>query len=221
MATPSTTTDALMQQLNSLNADLLKTSYDRTAEILASQERFSNNQEQRDHRSQQHITDAIFNTSAQGVAATERNGSMNLAATQNLGAQAERLANENLSLFLDNARDMSHQHHDLSREHHHLMRDTFQLERVMRDQFALQAQNFSKLELQAATNAAAIQLDAVKNKNEIMQKMAECCCDLKERISSSETSIKELVKSLDTERIRDALKAAETKNLILELKNNS
>jgi hypothetical protein len=217
MATPSTTTDAIMAQLNKLDSDLLKTSYDRTSEILASQQVLSTNQESRDHRSQQHIMDALYNTSNQGLAATERNGMMNLSATHAVGEQAERLANENISLVLDHSRAMNHMERDLSREHHNLMRDTFQLERVMRDKFDMQSQNFSKLELQAATNTAAIQLEALKNKTEIMQKFAECCCELKERITTSESSIKELVKSLDTERIRDALKAAETKNLILEL----
>ena len=50
-----------------------------------------------------------------------------------------------------------------------------------------------------------------------MQKMNDCCCELKERISNSENSTKELIKSIETERIRNALQACETKNLMYEM----
>lgn len=74
----------------------------------------------------------------------------------------------------------------------------------------------AKLELQAANNTAAIQLETLKSKGDIMDKMADCCCEIKERVDASGSSIKDLIRSTDSERLRDALQAAETRNLVNE-----
>ena len=56
----------------------------------------------------------------------------------------------------------------------------------------------------------------MRNRTDILNKLEECCCEVKERVATSESNIKDLIKTVDAERLRDALKTAETKNLILE-----
>lgn len=70
------------------------------------------------------------------------------------------------------------------------------------------------LQLQAANNTSAIQIEALKNKSEMMNKMEECCCELKERISSSEASIQSTLKASETAGLRDQLQQAQTQNLL-------
>jgi hypothetical protein len=70
-----------------------------------------------------------------------------------------------------------------------------------------------RLELQAANNTAAIQIEALKTKGDLLQKMADCCCEIKEKVVSTGDSVKDLVKAYDTERLRDALRLAETRNI--------
>lgn len=74
----------------------------------------------------------------------------------------------------------------------------------------------AKLELQAAQNTAAIQLEAQKTKLDIISKMAECCCELKEKISASDASTKALIQSVETAGLRDQLQQAQTQNLVFQ-----
>jgi hypothetical protein len=60
----------------------------------------------------------------------------------------------------------------------------------------------SKLELQAEKNTASIQLEALRNRSDILCKVEQCCCELKSEI-----------KSADNERLRD-------RNLLLEFENS-
>lgn len=215
----------LLSDLHKIDEDVLRASYERTADILASQDRHSLAQENRAHRNANQIIDAVHMTGDVNLAAIERNGASNLAATAGVSTQNERLANENQVLHAGNyrhlaelinhfgengARDFGKVLREVAKVEHRLDRETAELR--------LQAsQNTAKLELQASNNLAAVQLEAMRNRTDLMQKMSDCCCELKERISTSEANVKDLIKALDNERIRDALKAAETRNLVLEL----
>ena len=215
----------ILSDLHKIDEDVLRASYDRTADILASQERTSFANEGRAHRNTEQLVDHIHRTGDQNLASTERNGSANMIATTAVATQAERLANENQILHSDTYRHVSEIVHHFgeraARDTGTVIREMLSIERRNRDEFAhiqLKAsENTSKLELQAANNFAAVQLEAMRNRSDIVQKLSDCCCEMKERIALSETSVKDLIKSLDSERVRDALKAAETKNLILEL----
>jgi hypothetical protein len=201
----------LMSQIHKVNEDVLRNSFERTSDILASQSREGHAQESRDHRQTQYVIDAIHNVGDNNLAATERNGA-------NISVQNERLTNELVTML------GAHHSAVLERLHHSEVHST-------RDFGSLQlqaAQNTcklevgikdatNKLELQAANNFAAVQLEAMRNKTDLMQKISDCCCEVKERVAASDASIKELVKSVETERIRNALQSAETKNLILEM----
>jgi hypothetical protein len=75
----------------------------------------------------------------------------------------------------------------------------------------------SKLEIQAAQNVAQIQLEALKNKNSISAQLAECCCELKHIVQSSAQTTQQVLQEIENNRIRDALAAINTENLISKL----
>ena len=70
------------------------------------------------------------------------------------------------------------------------------------------------LELQASHNTAAVQLEAVKNKSALAAQLAECCCELKQIVSGSAQDTQKVLQEIENNRIRDALTAANTENLI-------
>jgi hypothetical protein len=238
--------------------DILKSGYDRAAEVLAANERYELAEEARNQRNTQNILEAINQTSAFGLASTERNGSANLSATQkvggDLGMQAERLANENMlqfgnirdrvtDYFYSTAKDFCHTNENIRENKYDLSKQVgeskYDLSKQAGDYFAKSQidlikvenslgrqadNNFAhvqkqmcdlggRLELQAANNTAAIQIEALKTKGDILQKMADCCCEIKEKVVSTGDSVKDLVKAYDTERLRDALRLAETRNI--------
>lgn len=215
----------LLSDLHKIDEDVLKASYERTADILAAQDRHSLANENRAHRNANQIIDAVHMTADTNLSATERNGTQNMVATAAVATQNERLANENQILHSGNYRHLSeivnhfgeHSIRDFGKVHREFGRLEHRLDRETAELRVQASQNTAKLELQAANNFAAVQLEAMRNRTDLMQKMSDCCCEIKERISTSEANVKDLIKALDNERIRDALKAAETKNLVLEL----
>lgn len=222
--TPSYTDDLSMRiyaDLQKTHQDVLKSSYDRSAEIIAANERYEVAEEARNQRNTQHILDAV-----------NGNGSANLTATQtasrDLGQQAERLANENMlqfsgikdrvtDYFYNTSKDFCRLGEEIHDTKFSLVKVENSLGRQADHNYAsLQKQlceTTGRLELQAANNTAAIQIEALKTKGDIVQKMAECCCEIKEKVSSSEDSLRALIQSTDTARIRDALHLAETRNV--------
>jgi hypothetical protein len=76
--------------------------------------------------------------------------------------------------------------------------------------------NFCRLELQASNNTAAIQLEALRNRTDIISKIDNCCCELKDKISNSECAIKESIAITEANRLREELQAANMRNLIAE-----
>lgn len=111
---------------------------------------------------------------------------------------------------------MTSQHKELSKEHCGLMRDVFGLEKSLTDKLWHQNDRFAKLELQAAQNTSAIQLEAAKNQAALVSQMMNCCCEIKQKVSASESNISALINSQNAERLRDSLSRAETKNAILQ-----
>jgi len=79
---------------------------------------------------------------------------------------------------------------------------------------------YAILAKQAADNTAAVQIEGLKNKADLSKQMAFEYSSLKDKISDSESSIKEVLRSQESDRLRDVLRAAEHKSLYFELKNN-
>jgi hypothetical protein len=79
---------------------------------------------------------------------------------------------------------------------------------------------FASLAKQASDNTASIQLEGLKNKGDLSKQMAFQYSELKDKISCSEASIKHLLTTQESDRLRDALRATENKSLYFELKGN-
>ena len=80
--------------------------------------------------------------------------------------------------------------------------------------------NKADLYKQASDNTAAIQLEAMKNKADLSKQMAFEYSSLKDKISDSESNIKDVLRDQESCRLRDVLRATEHKSLYFELKNN-
>jgi hypothetical protein len=88
---------------------------------------------------------------------------------------------------------------------------------VLKTQNELERQagaNYADLKFQAAENKSAIILDSTQNANAISKQLAECCCEIKEKISMRADQTDFLINSIEKERIRDQLRAAQNDNLI-------
>ena len=284
---PMTDTCKLTTDIFDTRRDIMQLGYDRTADVLSSADRQQYASENRQNRISDHIVDTVYRTAEQNLAATDRNGTVNLSATQTgvgqLGVQAEKLMNETITynsqgfaavqaqsalngfnaqkntgevLFrikdtqcelsdrigdyfnktqVDahvNVRALERQASDnFCKSQQDVARLENSLGRLADSHFAqsqlLNATGFAntradvresqmKLELQAAQNTAAIQLEAQKTKLDIISKMAECCCEIKEKIGDSDASTKALITAVQTTDIRDQLQQSQTKNLILQ-----
>jgi hypothetical protein len=73
---------------------------------------------------------------------------------------------------------------------------------------------------QASDNTAQIQIEALKNKGDLAKQMAFEYSSLKDKISDSESNIKEVLRAQESDRLRDVLRASEHKSLYFELKNH-
>jgi len=78
---------------------------------------------------------------------------------------------------------------------------------------------YAILAKQASDNTASIQIEAMKNKGDLAKQMAFEYSDLKDKIYGSEASIKELLRTQESDRLRDVLRATEHKSLYFELKD--
>lgn len=102
------------------------------------------------------------------------------------------------------------------------------------------AQNFGAVQLEAAKNKADLQLQAavnqkdsfleqgkwfalaektaMVNKCELADKLAACCCEIKEAVAGTAQATQALIRDTEASRVRDALSAATTENAILRLR---
>jgi hypothetical protein len=195
----------LVKQIQQLEQDLLTAGYSRTKEILGSQENQFLANESRQNRNTQFVMDGINRTQAEiGLLAT----------------QAERIQNENAMSFGDLTKELLKVSIDQAKDHALTQKGITDAERILERQASdyanLTSAKFGHLEVQAANNAAAIQLETLRSKADLMQKMTEYYGDLKDKVTKSEDNIKTLINSTDTDRLRDALVSAETRNAVFE-----
>lgn len=72
------------------------------------------------------------------------------------------------------------------------------------------------LALQNAQGFAATQLEASKNTASILDKLAECCCEVKEAVITTSATTQDTVKNSELAAVRQLLTAEQTKNFILQ-----
>jgi hypothetical protein len=78
---------------------------------------------------------------------------------------------------------------------------------------------YAILAKQASDNTSAIQMEALKNKGDLAKQMAFEYSSLKDKIADSEASIKSVLSTQESDRLRDALRSTEHKSLYFELKD--
>ncbi len=83
------------------------------------------------------------------------------------------------------------------------------------------SEGFSATQLEAAKNFAAIQLEAKQNKFELSQQLAECCCEMKEKLIETASATQQLIQANETSRLRDSLASANNENLFLRFAQGS
>jgi hypothetical protein len=97
-----------------------------------------------------------------------------------------------------------------------MSKDILQTKAAMSLQSSTQYANLMKA---GSDNTAAIQIEALKNKGDLSKQMAFEYSVLKDKISDSESSIKEVLRAQESDRLRDVLRATEHKSLYFELKD--
>lgn len=233
------TDNDVIKSAHKIETDILRSGYDNTNSILDSAERRGFAEEQRQNRNTQFVLDNINRGTDLALASTERNGSANLLATEKtygelhaglgdlqgfLSTQAERLANESITavgvtqnLINSHAQESIANFGQVQTQAaQYSGKASYELAKTEAALGSKADSQFAALQVQAATNTSNIQIEALKTKNDIMSKMAECCCEIKEKISASEASLQATLSNNETARLRDALQASETKNLILQ-----
>lgn len=77
--------------------------------------------------------------------------------------------------------------------------------------------HYSDLKFQAAENKHSIEIEAMRNKDALARQLAECCCELKERIDCKTGRTDELINRLETDKLREQLATARTESVIEKL----
>lgn len=166
---------------------------------------------------------AIERNGANGIQATDRNASaIGVSIVRESGVLAtdqQRIAGETRHILATNNTAAALLGRDIQTD---IYKETCKL--------GLQAaENFGKLdkqvlevkcalEFQAAQNTAAIQLESLRNKCDLSAELAKCCCELQQIVSSSAAKTQTVVQDIENNRVRDALAAATTENLLARMR---
>ena len=179
------------------------------------------------------ITNSVERNSSNLMSAVERTGGAAVHATERSTNEITNLVQHTSSDIKTSQQAIAGETRKLVNEHHskvvELNKDSVINDNQNTGKIQLQASQYfgkteldiagvkSKLEIQAAQNTANVQLEALKHKNEISAQLAECCCELKQIVQSSSQTTQQVLQEIENNRIRDALSAANTENLISKL----
>ena len=181
--------------------------------------------------------DSIQWNSTAILSAVERNGAAGVHATERSTNELSNLINHNSgdiktaqqSIAGETRKQLSDNHVEVLNS----SKDILINENKNTGKILLQASSYSgqgeldiaavktKLEIQAAQNVAQVQLEALKNKNSISAQLAECCCELKQIVQNSAQTTQQVLQEIENNRVRDALAAINTENLINRLGSSS
>ncbi len=190
---------------------ILMADCDSTASIIASNERTSLATQESVNRIGTLNLQATERTSAENRAALERSH----AETRNLvlvEGQANKLATKDAQF--------------------ELIKKTCELERQAADNaghvklelckfadgLAKQAAEYNaQTQLRISESTGEIQTEALKNKAELSKELAECCCELKEKIDMRSSETQDLIRSIESQRVRDELARINQENTLLKI----
>jgi hypothetical protein len=78
----------------------------------------------------------------------------------------------------------------------------------------------SHIELQVAEVISQLHLEALNNIKVLSAQMLECCCELKELVTTTNHATQQLVRELENNRMKDALNAANMELMMKKFSNN-
>lgn len=165
-------------------------------------ERLASSDEMRSNRNANFIIDAVNSGTLHTTDVVDRNAqniSKDVADTEKaieqaqtfLGTQTERVTNELVTLMGEKFQNVSN---NLSAFANNTIRD-----------FGQVSKDISSASQKADSQFASLQLQSAQEKSEILSKIAQSTAEIKDKISYA-----------DTERIRDAMQLAETRNAVLQ-----
>lgn len=119
----------------------------------------------------------------------ERNGGDTRAAVERNGGEVRASIDRS---FFETRNAMDRMSGDLSRDHSDIRRDV-------------------------SESKAALQLQGCQDSARISAQLAECCCEIKELVRAENGNTRELIRDTDSNRLRDALAAAQQEVLIARM----
>ncbi len=163
----------------------------------------------------------------------ERNGADNRAAIERNGGQTRESVERNSGELKNSISASAFETRGLIQGNaniHNLALKDIQLDicKSEKNQLFEMAKMQASIEKQASENTCHIQMEALKNKQDLSTQLAECCCELKEKIDRCCCELKEkvdlratetnlLLRELDSNRIKEQLAAAQQENFLLKL----
>lgn len=156
-----------------------------------------------------HIDDNIYRTSAALDQSVYRSQTSLGSQISQIGLEGQKMTNELIGYLKSNADQSWKNFADQTK-------DILNAKASMSLQSATQYANLMKA---GSENTASIQIEALKNKSDLSKQMAFEYSDLKNSIATSESTIKQLLQSQESDRLRDALRTTEHKSLYFELKD--
>jgi hypothetical protein len=82
--------------------------------------------------------------------------------------------------------------------------------------FAIQQLESQKIKESLSSQMAEAKYEALKNKMELSQQLAECCCEIKEKVDAKGTEITTLINDIETEDLRQENTVLSTENFFLD-----
>ncbi|NDG73643.1 MAG: hypothetical protein EBY32_20535, partial [Proteobacteria bacterium] len=83
-------------------------------------------------------------------------------------------------------------------------------------QFAVSQLESQKIKEHLSTQMADAKYEALKNKMELSQQLAECCCSIKEKVDAKGTEITTLINDIETDDLRQENTVLSTENFFLD-----
>ena len=159
------------------------------------------------------------------MSAIERNGSAAVAATTMNGYETRTLINSNSNLILNSIGQSTEKLASQSANHYASMlleqqkvKEGLSLQLAESKYEALK--NKESLSAQMAVASSESKYEALKNTQLLAAQIAECCCEIKTKVSDVSSKVDDSLRTLDSQRVRDALNVANNEINLLKIANS-
>lgn len=217
----------LLKTQSDQNTEGLKSQFAQSKEILDSQERAQYANENRQNRNFNllndgikdqgaQVKDAVYRTNTAVLDTVGKGTSDNLLATERVGAHIDdNVYRTAMGIDQNIYRAQTSVQETINAGRIESQKNTNEIISYQKNQGDQNWQNFNQLSLGVA-NVMKVNSD---NKGDLSKQMAFQYSDLKDKISTSESNIKDVLRTQEADRLRDVLRSTEHKSLYFELKD--